>query len=90
MMSSPMFRFLDFVIRIPIIHDILFGIYRKQVVEKSENMGLPWTSIMTEQRNNLPVLQSMADSLKDPKVTIPDYYYAPIHTYSEGERRSIC
>ena len=35
MFKSPTFKFLDFLFGIPIIHDIMFGVYRKQIVEKS-------------------------------------------------------
>jgi len=84
MMSSPAFKFFDFIISIPIIHDIMFGIYRKQIVEKSEKMGLPWTEFMDEQWETLPDLESKAKALTNPAVKIPDYYFAPIHAYKEG------
>jgi hypothetical protein len=35
MFQSPTFKILDFLFGIPIIHDIMFGVYRKQIVEKS-------------------------------------------------------
>lgn len=35
MFDSPTFKILDFLFGIPIIHDIMFGVYRKQIVEKS-------------------------------------------------------
>jgi len=84
MMSSPLFKVLDFIISIPFIHDLMFGIYRKQIVEKSEKMGLPWTAFMDGQWASLPNLKERAESLKNSAVTIPDYYYAPIHAYKEG------
>ena len=37
MFQSPTFKILDFLFGIPIIHDIMFGVYRKQIVEKSGN-----------------------------------------------------
>ena len=64
--------------------DIMFGIYRKQIVEKSEKMGLPWTEFMDEQWETLPDLESKAKALTNPAVKIPDYYFAPIHAYKEG------
>ena len=79
MMSSPTFKIMDFLFSIPILHDILFGVYRKQIVQKSEKMGLPWTEFMDEQWENLPVLKRKAEAINDPAVTIPEYYYAPIH-----------
>lgn len=84
MFKSPVFKMLDFLFTIPIIHDLMFGIYRKQIVEKSEKMGLPWTDFMDDQWGSLPTLQARAESLTDPSVTIPSYYYAPIHAYKEG------
>jgi len=84
MFKSPIFQVLDFLLGIPIIHDILFGVYRKQVVDKSEKMGLPWTEFMDEQWESLPDLEAKAKSLEDPKVKIPEYYYAPIHAYKDG------
>lgn len=84
MMSSPVFRFLDFLLGIPIIHDILFGVYRQNIVKKAEEMGLGWTAFMDEQWEALPDLTSMANNIADPAVKIPEYYYAPIHAYKDG------
>lgn len=84
MFKSPAFRFLDFVFGIPIVHDILFGVYRKQVVEKAEKMGLPWSDFMKDQWDSLPVLRQKANELENPKTKIPDYFYATIHAYKDG------
>ena len=84
MFNSPTFKILDFLLGIPIIHDIMFGVYRKQIVEKSEKMGLPWSDFMKEQWDSLPDLRNIADNLENPSTTIPDYYYAPIHAYRDG------
>ncbi|KAJ1413566.1 S-adenosyl-L-methionine-dependent methyltransferase [Ochromonadaceae sp. CCMP2298] len=91
MMQSPMFKFLDFLFEIPLIHDIMFGVYRKQIVTKSEKMGLPWTAFMDEQPLNpnkihlTPITtHHHADELLDPTLIIPSYYYAPIHAYKDG------
>jgi len=84
MFQSPVFKLFDFLLGIPIIHDILFGVYRKQIVEKSEKMGLPWTDFMQEQWDQLPELRSIADDIADPNLKIPDYYFAPIHAYKDG------
>jgi len=62
----------------------MFGVYRKQIVEKSEKMGLPWTEFMDEQWASLPDLQAKADALTNPAIKIPDYYFAPIHAYKDG------
>lgn len=62
----------------------MFGVYRKQIVEKSEKMGLPWTEFMDEQWEQLPDLQQKAAALTNPNTKIPDYYYAPIHAYKDG------
>ena len=35
----------------------MFGVYRKQIVEKSEKMGLPWKAFMQEQMEQLPQLK---------------------------------
>lgn len=84
MFSSPVFKVMDFLFGIPILHDILFGVYRKQIVEKSEKMGLAWTSFMDDMWESLPDLQASAERIKNPDVVIPDYYYAPIHAYADG------
>jgi hypothetical protein len=84
MFRSPAFKVLDFLFGVPIIHDIMFGVYRKQIVEKSEKMGLPWTEFMDTQWASLDQLKARAASLTDPKVVVPDYYYAPIHAYRDG------
>jgi len=84
MFKSPMFKFLDFMIGIPIIHDVMFGVYRSQIVEKSEKMGLDWSGFMKEQMDELEELKEIANNIKSPEITIPQYYYAPIHAYKEG------
>lgn len=84
MMNSPAFKMLDFLFGIPIIHDIMFGVYRKQIVEKAEKMGLAWTEFMDEQWDSLPDLRATAERMTDPNLKIPDYYFAPIHAYKDG------
>ena len=84
MMESPAFKILDFLISIPLIKDLMFGVYRKQVVDKAEKMGLAWTEIMNEMWSNLGTYKDLAAKLKDPSVVIPEYYYAPIHAYDKG------
>jgi ubiquinone/menaquinone biosynthesis C-methylase UbiE len=84
MFQSPVFKFFDFLLGIPLIHDVLFGVYRMQIKEKSEKMGLPWTSFMEEQWDNINELRELADLKENPDITIPDYYYAPIHAYKDG------
>lgn len=77
-MQTPAFKILDFLISIPIIKDVMFSVYRKQVVDKAEKMGLAWTNIMNEMWANIGNLKKLAKSMEDPNVVIPDYYYAPI------------
>ena len=84
MFDNPVFKLFDFLLSIPLVHDVMFGVYRKQIVEKSEKMGLPWSAFMDEQWEALPDLKEKAARMKDPKVTIPEYYYAPIHAYNDG------
>jgi hypothetical protein len=84
MFKNPIFKVFDFLLGIPVIHDILFGVYRKQIVEKSEKMGLPWTEFMDEQWASIQELKSIASEKENADLTIPDYYYAPIHAYKDG------
>lgn len=84
MFKSPVFKVFDFLLGIPIIHDILFGVYRQQIVDKSEKMGLPWKAFMKEQWDSINDLRALADKMENPSVTIPEYYYAPIHAYKDG------
>jgi SAM-dependent methyltransferase len=84
MFDNPVFKLFDFLLSIPVVHDVMFGVYRKQIVEKSEKMGLPWSAFMDEQWEALSDLKEKAARIKDPKVTIPEYYYAPIHAYNDG------
>ena len=84
MFKSRTFKALDFLMGIPIVHDVMFGVYRKQTVEKAEKMGLAWTEFMDEQWGSLDTLKATAEAITDPAVTIPDYYYAPIHAYKVG------
>eukprot|EP00981_Chlorochromonas_danica_P004296 scaffold865_cov160-Ochromonas_danica.AAC.15 len=62
----------------------MFGIYRRQIVEKAERMGLPWRQYMEEQREALPDLSATAAHLHNPNTTIPQYFHAPVHAYKEG------
>ena len=84
MFKSTIFKVFDFLLGIPLLHDILFGVYRKQIVEKSEKMGLPWSAFMDEQWDSITELKALAEQKKDPNLTIPNYYYAPIHAYRDG------
>lgn len=84
MMASPTFKIMDALFNVPIFHSVLFGVYRKQIVQKSEKMGLPWTEFMNEQWDNLDTLKAKAKAMTNPDVTIPEYYYAPIHAYDDG------
>lgn len=84
MVSSPAYRILDVLFGVPIAHDVMFGVYRKQIVEKAEKMGLGWSAFMDDQWDNLGELKSIAVRMEDSKVVIPDYYYAPIHAYKDG------
>jgi len=84
MFNSVPFKVLDFIMSIPIVHDIMFGIYRKQIIKKSEKMGLPWRELMEEQWKALPELMENAKQVKNPNLRIPEYYYAAIHAYNDG------
>lgn len=84
MMNSPAFKILDFLFNIPLIHDIMFGVYRKQIVEKAEKMGLAWSDFMEDQWDSVGNLKKIAAQMENPAVTIPEYYYAPIHAYKDG------
>jgi hypothetical protein len=84
MFKNPLFKLFDFLFGIPLIHDLMFGVYRKQIVEKSEKLGLEWTGFMRKQLDALPDLESKAKLIKNPAVSIPEYYYAPIHAYKDG------
>ena len=66
MFKNPVFKVFDFLLGIPILHDILFGVYRKQIVEKSEKMGLPWVEFMDEQWASIEELKSIAEDKKNP------------------------
>jgi len=84
MFKSPLFKFLDFLFTIPFVHDLLFGVYRKQIVEKAEQMGLDWTGFLTDLRESQPDLDNIVTKLRNPDLTIPDYFFAPIHAYRDG------
>ena len=49
MFNSAPFKIINFIMSIPVVHDIMFGVYRKQIVQKAEKMGLEWTEFMDEQ-----------------------------------------
>lgn len=84
MFKSPAFKFFDFLLSIPILHDVLFGVYRKQTVEKAEKLGLKWTEFMNDQWSSLSTLKSYASELNNVNTKIPDYFYATIHAYKDG------
>ena len=39
---------------------------------------------MDEQWASLDRLKGRAEAIRDPSVVVPEYYYAPIHAYKEG------
>ena len=84
MFKSPIFKTFDFLLSIPIFHDILFGIYRKQVVTKAEKMGLDWTGFLDHLHKIKPKLDAIVTKLEDRNLVIPKYFYAPIHAYKDG------
>jgi len=47
-------------------------------------MGLAWTDFMNDMWSSVSDLNDIAANVEDPTVTIPDYYYAPIHAYKDG------
>ena len=49
MFNSAPFKIINFIMSIPVVHDVMFGVYRKQIVQKAEKMGLEWTEFMDEQ-----------------------------------------
>ena len=49
MFNSGSFKIINFIMSIPVVHDVMFGVYRKQIVQKAEKMGLEWTEFMDEQ-----------------------------------------
>lgn len=84
MFDTWQFKTLDSLMSVPIIHDLMFGVYRKNIVKKSEAMGLPWSDIMEENWKSLSEFKATAEAMTNPQVTIPSYFYAPIHAYKDG------
>ncbi|CAM9357823.1 unnamed protein product [Heterosigma akashiwo] len=78
------YKIFDAMMNVPLFHDILFGVYRSQSVEKAEKMGIAWKQTLKELDDADAELKQMQTDLTDPKLTIPDYYYAPIHAYADG------
>ncbi|CAM9753765.1 unnamed protein product [Scytosiphon promiscuus] len=79
------FKVLDYLFSIPIFNDALFGVYRKQQVKKAEGMGIKWTAFLDDlNRNKDRLLLSNRDDITDAALKIPEYYYAPIHAYADG------
>jgi len=82
--QSTAYKVLDFLFQIPLFNAILFGVFRKQSVEKAEKMGIRWTGMIKDLTDRKDSLVEKYDQLMDKNLKIPDYYFAPIHAYPEG------
>ncbi|CAN0134861.1 unnamed protein product, partial [Ectocarpus fasciculatus] len=78
------FKVLDYLFAIPLFNDALFGVYRKQQVKKAEGMGIKWTAFLDDLNRNKERLLSIQSEMTDAALDIPEYYYAPIHAYADG------
>ncbi|CAN0426037.1 unnamed protein product, partial [Ectocarpus sp. 8 AP-2014] len=75
---------LDYLFSIPLFNDALFGVYRKQQVKKAEGMGIKWTAFLDDLNRNKERLLNIQSEMTDAALSIPEYYYAPIHAYADG------
>ncbi|CAB1096673.1 unnamed protein product [Ectocarpus sp. CCAP 1310/34] len=78
------FKVLDYLFSIPLFNDALFGVYRKQQVKKAEGMGIKWTAFLDDLNRNKERLLNIQSEMTDASLDIPEYYYAPIHAYADG------
>lgn len=78
------FKVLDYLFAIPIFNQALFGVYRAQMVTKAEKMGIRWTAFLDDLNRNKKELKRIQAEITDSALTIPQYYFAPIHAYEEG------
>ncbi|CAM9806293.1 unnamed protein product [Ectocarpus sp. 13 AM-2016] len=78
------FKVLDYLFSIPLFNDALFGVYRKQQVKKAEGMGIKWTAFLDDLNRNKERLLNIQSEMTDAALDIPEYYYAPIHAYADG------
>ncbi|CAN0031891.1 unnamed protein product, partial [Hapterophycus canaliculatus] len=78
------FKVLDYLFSIPLFNDALFGVYRKQQVKKAEGMGIKWTAFLDDLNRNKERLLQIQEDMTDAALKIPEYYYAPIHAYADG------
>ncbi|CAM9433445.1 unnamed protein product [Chrysoparadoxa australica] len=83
-MDSWQFKVLDGLFSWPLFNAALFGIYRKQMVTKAENMGIQWTRFLQDLNSKQDTLNRLQVEMTDKDVVIPDYYYAPVHAYADG------
>jgi len=78
------YKIFDYMMNVPLFHDILFGIYRTQSVDRAENLGIKWRSTLKDLNDDKKNLLQIQEDLADKDLVIPDYYYAPIHAYADG------
>lgn len=78
------FKVLDYLFAIPLFNYALFGVYRKQQVKKAEGMGIKWTAFLEDLNRNKEKLLTMQEEITDKTLQIPEYYFAPIHAYADG------
>ncbi|CAM9897005.1 unnamed protein product [Ascophyllum nodosum] len=83
-LDSWQFKVLDFLFSIPIFNDALFGYYRTKMVKKAEGMGIRWTAFLEDLERNKENLLRAQERITDTAVQIPQYYFAPIHAYADG------
>ncbi|KAG5181280.1 S-adenosyl-L-methionine-dependent methyltransferase [Tribonema minus] len=83
-MDTWQFKLLDQLFSFPLFNAALFGVYRKQMVTKAEGMGIPWTAFLADLKAKMAQLRATQARMTDAAVVIPDYYYAPIHAYADG------
>jgi ubiquinone/menaquinone biosynthesis C-methylase UbiE len=83
-MKSNAFKFFNAALSVPLLHNILFGVYRSQMVTKAEGMGIQWTAYLQDLKARMSGLLSLQKKMTNPELTIPEYYYAPIHAYENG------
>jgi ubiquinone/menaquinone biosynthesis C-methylase UbiE len=83
-METPAFRVFDFLLDLPFMHELLFGIYKMQSRLTAEKIDVAWKNSIQTMRDNLPKLREYQISITNNSFQIPEYYYVTTHAYKQG------
>lgn len=83
-MATSAFKLCDLLLNLPLMHEVLFGLYRLQTKLTAKRIGVPWNESIKAFRQNLPKLEEYRQLITSQCLTIPEYYFVTTHAYKAG------